>query len=88
MVFKDFDFPNAPGLVPRNLNESLIVSHQEHRLGILSMNREDEPVCLLQVEYNLERAKKKPFTKGDVLLLKVVTSILTERLYKFAILED
>ena len=52
------------------------------------MNREDEPVCLLQVEYSLERTKKKPFTKGDVLLLKVVTAILTERLYKFAILED
>ena len=52
------------------------------------MNRENEPVCLLQVEYNLDRAKKKPFTKGDVLLLKVVTAILTERLYKFAILED
>ena len=36
----------------------------------------------------MDRAKKKPFTKGDVLLLKVVTAILTERLYKFAILED
>ena len=43
---------------------------------------------MLQVEYSLERTKKKPFTKGDVLLLKVVTAILTERLYKFAILED
>ena len=52
------------------------------------MNRDDEALCMLQVELNLERAKKKPFTKGDVLLLKVVTAILSERLFKFAILED
>ena len=40
------------------------------------------------MELNLEKAKKKPFTKGDVLLFKVVTAILSERLFKFAILED
>ena len=47
MVFKDFDVPYAQGLIPRNQDEALIVSHQEHKIGILSMNREDEPVCLL-----------------------------------------
>ena len=47
MVFQDYQQPFADGLIPRNEDEALIVSHQEHKVGVVSMNRDDEALCML-----------------------------------------
>ena len=53
---------------------------------MLTKNTDQEPLLLLQVEYNSTKAKKRPFTQGDVYLFKMLAMTLSERLQKFAIL--
>ena len=68
-----------------NPEDTLVVSLQEHKIGIVVRNVEGESSLLLQVELNSARAKKKPLNISDVNLLKVLMMVLWERMQKFLI---
>ena len=76
----------APNLLRAHQEDTLSVSLQEHKIGIIMKNQDQEPTILLQVELNSVRAKKKPLSMSDVNLLKVCLLIIFERLQKFLIL--
>ena len=85
IVFLSVQEPAAPNLIRAHHEDCLVVSLQEHKIGIVAKNAEGEPTVLLQVELNSTRAKKKPLNMGDVNLLKLCVLIMYERLQKFVI---
>ena len=85
MVFESLDELTAPNLLRGYQEDALVVSLQEHKIGIVMKNPEGENKLLLQVELNSARAKKRPLGMGDVNLLKICLYILFERLQKFVI---
>ena len=85
-VFDSVQDGTAPGLLRAHQEDCLAVSLQEHKIGIVVKNNDQEPEILLQVELNSVRAKKKPLNMGDVNLLKLCSLIMIERLQKFVIL--
>ena len=84
MAFESVTEPAAPGLVPYNDEDYTVASHQEHKISILTRNNDKEPLLLLQVEHNSERAKKKPFTPGDVLIFRLLTAMISEKFQALA----
>ena len=85
IVFESVQETIAPNLLRAHQEDSLVVSLQEHKIGMVVKNSDGEPAVLLQVELNSTRAQKKPLNMGDVNLLKLCVLIMYERLQKFVI---
>ena len=85
IVFESVQESIAPNLLRAQIEDSLAVSLQEHKIGIVVKNSDGVPTVLLQVELNSTRAQKKPLNMGDVNLLKLCILIMYERLQKFVI---
>lgn len=79
-VFKSIKEPNAPGLLRSSPEDIFSISLQEHKIGIIVRDSENEPAMMLQVELNSVRAKSKPLNMGDINELKLLMMIMSERL--------